>query len=729
MSKQEKRGKQEKQENTSKFNYADLDYDMVMEAMPDLPKSKIKYFFWKWKMFFKRLKPSKTLFKNLLKFIVFIIVFSVIKYYFNIFFWAWINDSMWIGWGRGFGYAAGYMIAGGAFTTGDTVRGIEPIAALIEWLSGTYTCSIPNGYLVFPFSLMVNMLGGYVIMQILSKGPISIFKDLAGVLVNLKKYRKKGSRKFWKFLVDGLFYAIVLGFLVVNPFAVFLLAIYILLCFGQGSSNARLLNLFLKRCCLYKETKDGKNEKPSFADVMLQAFSLGAGLLLYSLLNLMVWEVFNYHFFARLLFSALLGAMCIALSGKGFRRQMAKAASICFTAIGVMAFYKLTALAHDGGASESGGTWDGLKQNAGFSDMDQSSKVDALSNSAYFSILSDYLDTLRDGRWRDTEFTDTERFIRDKINELRNKYVEGEKITPEEFNAIRNMLLKYQNGQLSDDVNYQRGFWEGVWEDFKVAGANTIEELCRGQTPASVLCRIPLAIATNGVSEYVFTGGALAYDCYDRVNAGDPHAYGNVVFSNALNYAIGGVVGEATSGATSAAFRGMSNASNALQGAQNQISNWASNSSGTVSRTVTNFLQSMARSMEGSASYISQMGAYATASNSQSIRSLSRRISGHSNMSVENARLGNTERAAGHAAWSRFYADRAATAVMTETANSLASTEGSTAIGNALAPYSDVGTALNSGGASSAGASGGTSGGNSGTLWGARQQFADEFGF
>ena len=98
-------------------------------------------------------------------------------------------------------------------------------------------------------------------------------------------------------------------------------------------------------------------------------------------------------------------------------------------------------------------------------------------------------------------------------------------------------------------------------------------------------------------------------------------------------------------------------------------------------------------------------------------------------MSVENARLGNTERAAGHAAWSRFYADRAATAVMTETSNSLASTAGSTAIGNALAPYSDVGTALNSGGASSAGASGGTSGGNSGTLWDARQQFADEFGF
>ena len=306
MNKKEKQVKKPKQEKKG-FQFADWDYDAVAESIPDLPASRVGYWAWQVRGFFRGVRPGKAFFLKLFKLFLVFAVVSAASYYFNIFFWAWINDSMWIGWGRGYGAIAGFLIPGGAYNTGGGIVGLEPIAAFSKLFAnrGGYY-SMPNGYLVFPFTLMVGCLATYVISRTVTRGAFGVLRDLGGIPVYLGHYAGRGSRKLWRFLLDGVFYATVIGFVLVNPFAVALLGIYILICFGQETENPRILGLFLQRCCLYKRSEKGKGEKkekPILADVMLQTFSLGMGFLLYSLLNLVVWNLFGYHFLARLIFS------------------------------------------------------------------------------------------------------------------------------------------------------------------------------------------------------------------------------------------------------------------------------------------------------------------------------------------------------------------------------------------------------------------------------------------
>lgn len=721
MKKGNKKEKKPQQEKKG-FQFADWDYDAVTEIVPNLPASRKGYWAWRIELFFKGIKPSKALFLNLLKIALVLIAVSVGSYYFNIFFWAWINDSMWIGWGRGYGDVAGFLIPGGAYNSGAGIIGLEPIAAFLgllinRSLGGSY--SFPNGYLVFPFTLLVGCLVTYVISTIVTRGFLGVLRDLAGIPVYLKHYAGRGSKKLWRFLLDGVFYATVIGFLLVNPFAVVLLGVYILICFGQETGNARILNLFLKRCCLYKRAERGKGkpmEKPLLADLMLQTFSLGFGFLVYSLLNLVVWNLFGYHFFARLIFSLLLGSMALTLSGGPRRRKLGKAMGLMAVTTGVLAIGRITAFAHDGGASESGGTWSGLKRNTGFTDMDHSSKAGVFGMDigiAEATRLRNYASILMNSR-PDGRLTETDKFILDRLLGMEDRFNRGQPVSMDEYNSLRDLYIKNLNGQLSDNVNYQRDWSSGLWEDTKTALANSFQELAEGKTINSSIARVPLAVATTGYSELALAPAGAGYDAYNQVQSGNTNGWrvwSNTVGNQVFNLAVGELCGNAVGQVTSGTFRAMSGAADAVRGLQSSSARWMGSASNNISRSTASFVNSVAQGIEGIANSVSQMGRYASASGNQSIFTQSRAAQSLRDSSPMHAQ----------AAW-----DQGVVHAMTETVNNVGSTAASGAVGGAAAPYLNGGSS----GSGSAGASaGGGSSGSDGTLWGARQQFADEFGF
>ena len=107
MNKKEKQGKKPKREKKPRqekkgFQFADWDYDMVDESIPNLPASWVGFWAWRIRRMFLGLKLDKATLLTLLKALLAFVAISVASYYFNIFFWAWINDSMWIGWGKGY---------------------------------------------------------------------------------------------------------------------------------------------------------------------------------------------------------------------------------------------------------------------------------------------------------------------------------------------------------------------------------------------------------------------------------------------------------------------------------------------------------------------------------------------------------------------------------------------------------------------------------------------------
>ena len=549
MKKKEKQIKQPKQEKKG-FQFADWDYDTISGSIPNLPASWIGFWAWRIKRIFLGLKLSKSAFLLLLKALLAFVAVSAASYYFNIFFWAWLNDSMWIGWGKGYGNVAGFLIPGGAFNTGNGIIGLEPLAVFLNlFFKQGSNYSVPNGLLAWPFTLAVGCLVTYLISNILTRGLTGVLRDVAGIPVYLHHYAGRGSKKLWKFLLEGVFYATVIGFVVVNPFAVPLLGVYILLCFGQEADNPRVIGLFLRRCRLYKKAEKGggkAGEKPLLADTMLQIFSLGLGFFVYSLLNLLVWNLFAYHFFARLIFSLLLAAMTLTLSGGARRKKLGKAMGMMAITTGVLALSHVTAFAHDGGASESGGTWTGLTRNAGFKDMDASSKLGVAGmniGAAHATRLVNYADILMDSK---TRLTATDQFILDRMFNMYDRYYRGEPVSMDEFNSLRDLYIKNLNGQLSDDVNYQRTWAQGFWEDTGTAFSNGFRELVEGQTVNSAIARVPLGVATMGYSEMAIAPFGAAYDAYSRVQSGNTNAWsvwsgtmGNQIFNLAVGEACG----------------------------------------------------------------------------------------------------------------------------------------------------------------------------------------------
>ncbi len=718
MKKKEKQIKQPKQEKKG-FQFADWDYDTISGRIPNLPASWLGFWAWRIKRIFLGLKLSKSAFLLLLKALLAFVAVSAASYYFNIFFWAWLNDSMWIGWGKGYGNVAGFLIPGGAFNTGNGIIGLEPLAVFLNlFFKQGSNYSVPNGLLAWPFTLAVGCLVTYLISNILTRGLTGVLRDVAGIPVYLHHYAGRGSKKLWKFLLEGVFYATVIGFVVVNPFAVPLLGVYILLCFGQEADNPRVIGLFLRRCRLYKKAEKGggkAGEKPLLADTMLQIFSLGLGFFVYSLLNLLVWNLFAYHFFARLIFSLLLAAMTLTLSGGARRKKLGKAMGMMAITTGVLALSHVTAFAHDGGASESGGTWTGLTRNAGFKDMDASSKLGVAGmniGAAHATRLVNYADILMDSK---TRLTATDQFILDRMFNMYDRYYRGEPVSMDEFNSLRDLYIKNLNGQLSDDVNYQRTWAQGFWEDTGTAFSNGFRELVEGQTVNSAIARVPLGVATMGYSEMAIAPFGAAYDAYSRVQSGNTNAWsvwsgtmGNQIFNLAVGEACGAGVGQAMSGA----FRAMSGASGAVRSLQSTAANWMSSARNNVSRSTASFVNSVAHSMESMANSVSQMGRYAEVSTGgENIFRQSRAAQSLRDSSPMHSQ----------AAW-----DQGVVHAMSETASGTASTAASGAVGGAAAPYMSGGSAS---GASAGSSASGDSSGSDGTLWGARQQFASEFGF
>ena len=718
MRKKEKQIKQPKQEKKG-FQFADWDYDTISGSIPNLPASWIGFWAWRIKRIFLGLKLSKSAFLLLLKALLAFVAVSAASYYFNIFFWAWLNDSMWIGWGKGYGNVAGFLIPGGAFNTGNGIIGLEPLAVFLNlFFKQGSNYSVPNGLLAWPFTLAVGCLVTYLISNILTRGLTGVLRDVAGIPVYLHHYSGRGSKKLWKFLLEGVFYATVIGFVVVNPFAVPLLGLYTLLCFGQEADNPRIIGLFLRRCRLYKKAEKGggkAGEKPLLADTMLQIFSLGLGFFVYSLLNLLVWNLFAYHFFARLIFSLLLAAMTLTLSGGARRKKLGKAMGMMAITTGVLALSHVTAFAHDGGASESGGTWTGLTRNAGFKDMDASSKLGVAGmniGAAHATRLVNYADILMDSK---TRLTATDQFILDRMFNMYDRYYRGEPVSMDEFNSLRDLYIKNLNGQLSDDVNYQRTWAQGFWEDTGTAFSNGFRELVEGQTVNSAIARVPLGVATMGYSEMAIAPFGAAYDAYSRVQSGNTNAWsvwsgtmGNQIFNLAVGETCGAGVGQAMSGA----FRAMSGASGAVRSLQSTAANWMSSARNNVSRSTASFVNSVAHSMESMANSVSQMGRYAEVSTGgENIFRQSRAAQSLRDSSPMHSQ----------AAW-----DQGVVHAMSETASGTASTAASGAVGGAAAPYMSGGSAS---GASAGSSASGDSSSSDGTLWGARQQFASEFGF
>ena len=171
-----------------------------------------------------------------------------------------------------------------------------------QWYdTGTYggatTSRIAIGIFAVFFSYALFRLIGVIVEKCKTQGAKTLFKDLILIPKQVIEYGKRSNKKVFDHLLFGCFSAFIIGFIIKNPFAMPLIAFYILISFTMGSDSSMIFNYYASDCA--GKVKDGE-EKPLFSDSALYVWGLGTGFLLYSVLGFYVWFRANFVFGARL---------------------------------------------------------------------------------------------------------------------------------------------------------------------------------------------------------------------------------------------------------------------------------------------------------------------------------------------------------------------------------------------------------------------------------------------
>ena len=348
----------DKTQNRKKFEdsetYSPLSYQKLVHtegfplSLPGLLKMQAK-------------SVGKSLFdwKRLLKVLAINAVVSVLVLIWNMYGMCYLNDTFRISERAFWGSATAYLFAG-TIGGGSGVKGLS-----------LFRNTIDTVLLTSSFYFLLSIAGKSFLHDIIHHDFHKNIKKLIAFPAQIKLYAGNVKKSFSFYLWVGIIVASVFGMILFNPFTVLLLALMLLVsCSKCESGMISPLIMMYRTSAGYKKVSAGKKKMPLYADVQLWLFAIGAGLLLYSGINLLVWGVFSYNIWARLIFTILL--IVIALFRLGIIKiskpnQVASVILMVVAAGGLMWLAQSgIVLADDGGWSESGGSLWGLLHNSGF---------------------------------------------------------------------------------------------------------------------------------------------------------------------------------------------------------------------------------------------------------------------------------------------------------------------------------------------------------------------------
>lgn len=485
------------------------------------------------------------------------VIVYVVMFLFNVYFWSILNDTMWIGRGTvGASDLAPYLVGGGVYE-GTPFKGVSPFDKAGDFMTGT---------LVAPLTFALGLLIPRLIYRILQRGPFAPVKDFFSVLPLRKHYMKEReaqdtAKKNTLFLRTGILCASVAGFLIRNPFAVFVFMLLFFFSFGQGAESQIGQGIFFIKASNKKLHDGRRKDHPFYSDGMLWLYYLAVGFAIYTAVNVVLWVLFDYNFYARLAVTVVLAVVSLAFAGTG-KKQIAATAAGFLALFGFFLWLdRLTALADDDGWSESGRSAKGLMQNGGWPKGSKSSGRPAVSGDTgtLLSQLQGYQKVL-ENKAANGEASKADEFALNKLKQMQQDLKDGKTVSANEVASVKKLMQDSNSGQLGGDPNAQvkpPGFFETLGE----ASAQTLEDLARADNAGTKIARMSLAGLTGGSSEVVLIPAQAGYNMADEY-ANNPNldpnnwgtrfsqfareggsAYVNMVVSDKISGAITGKLG------------------------------------------------------------------------------------------------------------------------------------------------------------------------------------------
>lgn len=478
-----------------------------------------------------------------------LVIVYVAMFFFNIYFWSILNDTMWVGRGTvGKSDFAPYLVGGGVFE-GTAFKGVAPFDKAGSFSTGT---------LVAPFTFALGLLIPRLIFRILQKGPFAPLQDFFSVIPLRNHYVSESRQTHEKkqnadLFRTGILCASIAGFLIRNPFAVFVFMLVFFFSFGQGAESQIGQSIFMVKASNRRLHDGRKKEIPYYSDGMMWLYYLAVGFAIYTVLNIILWVLFDYNFYVRLGTTVALAVVSLLFAGKG-RKKMVETAVGFVAVIGFFLWLdKLTVYADDNGWSESGRSYKGLTKNGGWSKASKSARTPGISGDtgALMSTLQRYQKFLQKKAAGGEPLSDTDVEVLKRLNQKVRDLKDGKNVSANEVEHLRKLMFGSNGGDLSGNANEQVKP-PSVWQDFGTAAGETFEEVARGETPAAQVVRGLAGTLTGGASEVVFTPIQAGYGMYDYVQAGGDNGW--VAFGNEAGKVI---VGEATNYVTGKAADGV----------------------------------------------------------------------------------------------------------------------------------------------------------------------------
>lgn len=339
------------------------EYERVTE-IPGFPRSGTGFLFWSLKRVILGL-PRMLLGLIRRRSLAFLLypLWGAFLVFYNLYMTCYVNDTFMLDRRARLGNLSPYLMAG-TLRTPSYLKGFQVNWGLID-----------TSFLVWPLMMTVTLLLRHLILQIRRK-KAGFFTDLMKIPGAVRDCAAHGYGKgnsLWKVLAAVW----ILGFVVMNPVTIFLMALLAVLMFAQGTDNGLVQTAFLWECAVCRKKVDkGERPEPDSRKYRMLLFGAGAGLGVYGLISLLLWFAVDYNWWIRLAVTALmvLFALLQIFMPKGRPGKIQKRTYVlillCLLFAGAAIFvagHAGVVFADDGGWTESGGWLPGLLNNAGFS--------------------------------------------------------------------------------------------------------------------------------------------------------------------------------------------------------------------------------------------------------------------------------------------------------------------------------------------------------------------------
>lgn len=304
--------------DVKRLTYDDLKND------PGVPKSHSELI----KMMIKSALEDFT--SNVVKRLVSLLIIFAVVFLFN-FIGAWIGRKFWcMSNSRGIDYFVNYLFASReidyankGLAEGSNMREIIPLAIIV-------TMGI--------FSLFKR------VKEVGAKAALDVFRSFE-IAKKAKTVTKQSIRKVY---MSGIFLAVILGLIIKNPIALVLLVLFLLAEVGKGAQSSLVMIIFLWRVSGNMKEKDP--EDVAMSDIILDIYGLAIGFLVYLPVVMIVWGLFNYNVWARVIVSFALAFACFYLSNSKVNKAQKVALLVlgtCLLSLAMFDVINMNAYARD----------------------------------------------------------------------------------------------------------------------------------------------------------------------------------------------------------------------------------------------------------------------------------------------------------------------------------------------------------------------------------------------